>query len=193
MVSGQWRRGNLLLFLPRRCALRPGCTRLRWINFPDLWELKQWKMEDIEQVDWLNLTFTQHMKDNGVAHFHTMACLSCLQPAAFIQHSHMWLLVNAENKKYTVCTVNIKWSYSQNDSSFKTDDYYLIFASTISNQQTVQHYKHPCCITCVDNCLHYINVLFNRFQTLTWTVLYCRYSSLMSQHDSLMSLIPVSG
>ncbi len=81
----------------------------------DLWELKQWKMEDIEQVDLLNLTFTQHMKDNGVAHFQTMACLSCLQPAAFIQHSDMWLLVNDKNKKYTVCAVDIKRRYTQSD------------------------------------------------------------------------------
>lgn len=37
-------------------------------------------MEDTEQVDLPNLTFTQYMKDNGVVVFHTMACLSCLLP-----------------------------------------------------------------------------------------------------------------
>lgn len=78
MVSGQW--GEWTSPSSSFAVLSPGCPRLWWINFPDLWELKQWKMEDIEQVDLLNLTFTQHTKDNWVAHFHTMACLSCLQP-----------------------------------------------------------------------------------------------------------------
>lgn len=96
-VSGQWGRVNLLLLLPCRSALWPGCARLQWINFLDLPELKQWKMEDIEQVDLLNLTFTRHMKDNGDALFYTMACLSCLQP---LQPTAQWRI-----KEFTVCNV----------------------------------------------------------------------------------------
>lgn len=48
----------------------------------------------MEQVDLLNLTFTQHMKDKRV--FDVMASRRCL---CSLQHGDMWLLVNDKNKK----------------------------------------------------------------------------------------------
>lgn len=38
-------------------ALPAFCTRLHWINFPDMSELMQQKMDDIQQVGWVNLIF----------------------------------------------------------------------------------------------------------------------------------------